>query len=206
MQQPGGHSVRKQLLAAVLLCALIALGGCSSKNKNSIAPLSLNNDQQSIVRLLNPFDDIYTYTYTMREDYAAMTVWLERYDQGKLAEKMAEVEFLRADTDPKEGQIALITRYTPALQWVVSVADKTNASSNRSAILPDPGHYPLAVPVPAELKFALDEDVTILYILYSKDDTPPTFEVLKGGTDLLTQYPDAYLLKCRFSAPVQGEK
>lgn len=191
----------KKLLAVALLCALVALGGCSSKNRNSIAPLSLSKDQQGIVRLLNPFDDVYTYTYTMRDDYASMTVWLERYEQGRLAEKVAEVKFMRVDTDPKEGQIALVTRYTPDLQWVVSVADKTSASSTRSAILPETDHSALAVPVPAELKFALDEDVTILYILYSEDNDPPTFQVLKGSPDLLAQYPGAYLLKCRFSAP-----
>lgn len=197
--------MKKKLLAAFLCMVVLCASGCSS-GKNTLAPLTLSNEQQSIVRLLNPFDDIYTYTYTMREDYASMSVWLERYEHGILSEKMAEVIVRREESDPKEGQIALVTRYTPELQWVISVADKSNTSSLRSPMLPETDHYSMQVPIPGETKFTLDEEVTILFLLYSEESSPPTYAVLDGAEDLLKQYPSAFLLKCSFKAPEVQEE
>jgi hypothetical protein len=196
------------ILIALLISLLTACSTTDSHDQsNTIRLAELSAEQQEIVDIFanSIYQEAMLFDFNTNDSYKNLEVWVEVYENGKLVERPVGVS-KHSDEDKKlNGRIAIIfNQIDNAYNWSISIV--VNGSSinhnGTSDIINDIGFGRVYGSIKNPVDIEADKEIiiysatlqhtSILHNAYSE-------QALQEQSELLEEFPSAYLIKVKFS-------
>jgi hypothetical protein len=196
------------ILIALLISLLTACSTNGSNDQsNTIRLVELSAEQQEIIDLFtySIHQEAMLFDFITKDIYRNLEVWVEVYENGKLVEKPVGVSKHNDEDTKLNGRIAIIfNQIDNTYNWSISVVVDRSASNHNgsSDIINDIGfgraygsiRNPVNIEANKEIIIysATLQHTNVLHNAYSE-------QALQEQSELLEEFPYAYLIKVKFS-------
>lgn len=186
--------------------SMVVLTACTTEPESPssmIAPKELTQDQRDIVELLsNDKQEILLFDYTTDEAYKSVEFWVEIYEDGELVDRPSGVNSHGDEARSLNGQLVILINHDSSITWTFTTSEDGSRVSHSGEALPfensDLGrsYGPISYPVEIEP----GKEIVLYTSFYSADGITlySDRQRYNDEPDLLSQYPYAHIIKCRF--------
>ncbi|KAB8136227.1 hypothetical protein F9U64_10450 [Gracilibacillus oryzae] len=177
--------------------------GCAFNEENTVSVVDLTEREEAILSTVS--DHSFLFDFTADSEYKELTVWVDKYESGKLVEKKFSNMTIPIEQD---GMVIYTTVNNNDKSNLYNLAISSGGST-ASSRGPDPTSAGLEKmmsvwgTIPEKITFG-EEEVVLASICYSDSETgvsslPEEFyENVEGHKNELEDYDVAYLLKAEF--------
>lgn len=193
----------KRKFYLMMVGVVFLLAGCieGSMKTNSVIQAKLTDRESAILSATSK--EHFVYDFNVDDSYKNLTVWVEKYEAGKL---VGEVNRVSSEIS-KEGTIIFANSNTsesidPTLLSITIHSDRSSATGWTSEVMNEEELSSIWESYPLEDGISIDDELILASISYSSSETGMrtlSEEFYKDGKiDELANYEVVYVLKCLF--------
>ena len=200
--------MKKAINVLIVIYLFLILSSCSlvpTSPNNIIKCAKLTADQQEIVDLISASNslEILLFEFNTEEMYRNLEFWVEVYENGELVEHPAGLETFHDGSEKRNGRLAAVINQNPNYQWSLSVIENGGRSSHVSTveITVDESLFHVYGPIDDSVFIEDGKEIILYKSLFTNKGSIAAYDnqTLQERPELLNEYLNAHLIKCRFN-------
>lgn len=204
----------KKIRAIVPFLLLLSITGCAAGNtskapdntsytqRNTIYMVDLTKEEKDIINLVGVKSNIDIYEYQLKDDYKAISIWLETYQEGELMSTRSRMD---TQLTSDEGRLSLMVDKSSHYKWTITNQGENGTSRSRFETHNDfetnkdysVGRGTLNEPV----EIMPDKEIILGTYLFDDGNGMSIYDnqYYAENPEVLSEYDYVYLIKCQFS-------